>query len=75
MTAAPLIVYTTDTCGYCHALIEWLDAEKIPYVEKPAHESMIPILAVPTTQIGDIYIEGFDRTAIKKHLGDAAQAN
>jgi glutaredoxin len=65
----PITVYTTETCPYCHALMEWLDQEGIPYTEQPASESMVPIFTVPTTLINDVYIEGFDRAAINQALG------
>lgn len=64
----PIIVYTTTTCPFCRALTEWLDQEGIAYEEKPASESMVPIMAVPTTQIGEVFVEGFDREAIKRYL-------
>lgn len=73
MQNEPIIVFTTTTCPYCHALTEWLDQEGIAYVEKPAEESMVPINVVPTTQIGDVYVEGFDRSAIKKLLKNDAK--
>lgn len=60
-------VYTTPTCIYCHALLEWLDANGIKYEEIDA--SNLPgISAVPMTKIGDETIVGFDRRAIKKAI-------
>lgn len=60
-------VYTTQTCMYCHALMEWLDDQGIEYEEIDA--SQIPgITAVPVTEIGEQRIVGFDRPAIKKAL-------
>ena len=73
MNQEPIVVYTTTTCPYCHALTEWLDQEGIAYTEEPASESMVPIMAVPTTKIGDVYVEGFDRKAIKRLLGNGKQ--
>lgn len=60
-------VYTTPTCVYCHALLEWLDQEGIKYEEVDA-STMPDIEAVPVTKIGDKTIVGFDRRAIKKAL-------
>ena len=65
-------VYTTPTCIYCHALMEWLDQQNIPYEEIDATK-MPDITSVPVTIIGDQKIIGFDRPALKKAL--AAQAN
>ncbi len=60
-------VYTTPTCIYCHALMEWLDKEGVEYQEVDA-STMPGITAVPVTEIGDQRIIGFDRPAIKKAL-------
>lgn len=60
-------VYTTKTCIYCHALMDWLDEEGVEYEEIDA-SSMPDITAVPVTEIGDTRIVGFDRPAIKRAL-------
>ena len=60
-------VFTTPTCIYCHALMEWLDEQGIEYEEVSA-SSDPTISAVPVTEIGDQRIVGFDRRAIKKAL-------
>ena len=56
-------IYTTTTCGYCHALMDWLDGQGIKYQEINAEE-MDDIDVVPVTVIGDERIVGFDRPAI-----------
>lgn len=62
-------VYTTPTCIYCHALMNWLNEEGIEFQEIDANT--IPgITAVPVTVITDkdnknpIQIIGFDRDGI-----------
>lgn len=60
-------VYTTPTCAYCHALMEWLDSKGIEYVEMDATKED-DISAVPVTEINGERIVGFDRPAIKKAL-------
>lgn len=60
-------VYTTPTCAYCHALMDWLDSMGIEYEEMDATKES-GISAVPVTIIGDQEIVGFDRPAIKKAL-------
>lgn len=60
-------VYTTPTCAYCHALMDWLESQGIEYVEKDATQEK-DIKTVPVTVIGDKRIIGFDRPAIKKAL-------
>lgn len=66
-------VYTTPTCIYCHALMEWLDQEGIPYEEVDASQ-LTDINVVPVTEINGQRIVGFDRPAIKKALRDAKAA-
>ena len=62
-----ITVFTTPTCVYCHALMDWLDEMGVEY--KEADASKVPgISAVPVTQIGEETIVGFDRPAIKKAL-------
>lgn len=60
-------IYTTETCAYCHALMDWLDSKNIAYAEVDATE-FPEITTVPVTEIGDTRIVGFDRPAIKKAL-------
>ena len=60
-------VYTTPTCAYCHALMDWLDSKGIEYTEMDATKEP-DISAVPVTVIGDERIVGFDRPAIKRAL-------
>ena len=63
-------VYTTLTCAYCHALMDWLDGMGVNYVEVDATKYP-EITTVPVTEIGDVQIVGFDRPAIKKALKEA----
>ena len=60
-------IYTTPTCAYCHALMDWFDSKGIEYVEKDATKEP-DIVTVPVTIIGDERIVGFDRPAIKRAL-------
>lgn len=60
-------VYTTPTCIYCHALMDWLEKQGIEYEEIDASK-MEGITAVPVTEIGDERIIGFDRPAITRAL-------
>ena len=65
-------VYTTPTCAYCHALMDWLDEKGIEYVEMDATKES-DIATVPVTDIDGERIVGFDRPAIKwalKKLGE-----
>lgn len=60
-------VYTTPTCVYCHALMNWLDDLGVKYIEVDATKYP-EINTVPVTEIGEEKIVGFDRPAIKKAL-------
>ncbi len=60
-------IYTTPTCIYCHALMDWLDDLGVEYEELDATK-YDNIATVPVTEIGDERIVGFDRPAIKKAL-------
>ncbi len=60
-------VYTTPTCIYCHALMDWLDDLGVKYEEIDA-TGVEGISAVPVTEINGERIIGFDRPAIKKAL-------
>jgi len=60
-------IYTTQTCAYCHALMDWLDDLGIKYEEVDATKYP-EISTVPVTEIGEARIVGFDRPAIKKAL-------
>ena len=60
-------VYTTPTCAYCHALMNWLDEMGVEYEEMDATKEP-GIAAVPVTEINGERIVGFDRPAIKKAL-------
>ena len=60
-------VYTTPTCAYCHALMNWLDELGVQYEELDATREP-DISAVPVTEINGERIVGFDRPAIKRAL-------
>ena len=67
-------VYSTTTCPYCHALMDWLDSLGVAYEEINA-ENMDEIAVVPTTDIdGELFV-GFDRPGIKKALKAAGLLN
>ena len=62
-----IVVYSTPTCAYCHALMDWLDSKGIKYTEKDATNEP-DIKTVPVTEIDGERIVGFDRPAIKRAL-------
>lgn len=65
-------VYTTPTCVYCHALMDWLDEMGVKYKEVDA-TTRDDIAAVPVTEIDGEEIVGFDRPAIKRALKKLAE--
>jgi len=65
-------IYTTPTCAYCHALMDWLDEMGVKYKEVDA-TTRDDIATVPVTEIGKEYIVGFDRPAIKRALKKLAE--
>lgn len=60
-------IYTTETCAYCHALMDWFDSLGVKYEEIDATNNP-EIQTVPVTVIGDEGIVGFDRPAIRRAL-------
>ena len=60
-------IYTTPTCVYCHALMDWLDEKGITYQEVDATKHP-DITSVPVTEINGERIVGFDRPAIKRAI-------
>lgn len=64
-------VYTTQTCPYCHTLMDWLDEQNIKYEEIDITNTPTDITVVPVTEINGQRIIGFDRPALKKALQEA----
>lgn len=65
-----VIVYTTPTCVYCHALMDWLESKGITYEERDATKEA-DIKTVPVTEVDGQRIVGFDRPGVKKALKQA----
>lgn len=81
MQAEDFIVYSTASCGFCHALIDWLEQNKVPHTVKAvdsdleAREEMLAKLegnfqGVPVSVIKDKIVIGFDRNQIGRILKD-----
>lgn len=78
MSKANVVIYTTPTCVYCHALMSWLEEKGIDFEERDLSDEKVrakatkklgrEISSVPLTVIGDNEIEGFNRPAIKRAL-------
>lgn len=70
-------VFTTPTCVYCHALLDWLDDQNINYEEIDASTSdeaiargisSVPVTVITGPDDKELTIVGFDRPALKKAL-------
>jgi glutaredoxin-like YruB-family protein len=69
-------VYTSDTCGYCHMVKEYLKNKNIPYVEKNisndmnARKELISqgYMGVPVILVGDETVIGFDKAKLDQLL-------
>ena len=78
MSKTSVVVYTTPTCVYCHALMAWLEEKGIDFEERDLSDEKVREKAakklgyepasVPLTIIGDKEIQGFNRPAIKRAL-------
>ncbi len=71
-----ITVYTSDTCGYCQMLKEYLKDRKITYTEKnintdaQARNELISkgYMGVPVVIVGDETIVGFDKAKLDQIL-------
>lgn len=72
-----IYVISSTTCGYCVALMDYLDGLGVEYEEvnvgyadgmKRAYELVGQIDGVPVFVLGDTKIVGFDRQAINEIL-------
>ena len=78
-----LIVCTTPSCVFCHALMAWLEKKGIDFEEYDLSDEKLrtkvekklgrEISSVPLTLINDEVIEGFNRPAIKRALKRATK--
>ncbi len=71
-----VIIYTSNTCGYCHAAKDYFDSLKVGYTEKnvstdlEARKELIQkgFMGVPVIIIDGEIIQGFDKAAIDEEL-------
>ena len=70
-------VFTTESCIYCHALLDWLDDQHVKYQEINAVTSeealergisSVPVTIIEGADGQETKIVGFDRPALKKAL-------
>lgn len=72
-------IYSSDNCGYCRKLKDYLDSKKIHYTVVNIDESMDNMrelkdisgqTAIPVSIIGESVIVGFDKAAINKAIDE-----
>ncbi len=71
-----VVVYTSDTCGYCHAVKDYLNNKNIPYTEKNISKDMAArrelvsqgYMGVPVIIVGDQTVVGFDKEKLEQLL-------
>lgn len=71
-----VVVYTSDTCGYCHAVKQYLAEKKVQYTEKnisrspEARRELISMgfMGVPVIMVGDETVVGFDKPRLDQLL-------
>ena len=70
-------IFTTPTCGYCHAAKDFFAEHKVPYQEKnvaqdeAARNEMLEKtgqMGVPVIQVGEDIIIGFDQARLQQLL-------
>ncbi|MCK5764161.1 MAG: glutaredoxin family protein [Clostridiales bacterium] len=72
-----VVVYTSNTCGYCHAAMKFLDSMSVSYTEKnvsvdvEARKELIKkgFMGVPVIMIDDEVVQGFDKVRLQELLG------
>jgi glutaredoxin 3 len=72
-----VIIYTSDTCGYCHKAKAFLKANGVPFIEKKvdldpvAQQEMAQMKAqgVPVIKIDDEIMMGFNEPRLEALFG------
>ena len=72
-----ILIYTSNTCGYCHAAKDYLDSLGVEYTEKnvstdpDARKELIQkrFMGVPVIIIDGETITGFDKPRLDELLG------
>ena len=72
-----VVVYTSNTCGYCHEAMKFLDSMSVKYTEKnvsvdaDARRELIKkgFMGVPVIMIDDEVVQGFDKARLQELLG------
>lgn len=71
-----IIIYTSDTCGYCHMAKDYLDSKGVDFEEKNvstdvnARKELMTqgFMGVPVIKVDSEIIEGFDKNRLDELL-------
>lgn len=71
-----IVVFTSDTCGYCHMVKDYLNENNIAFEEKnvssdkDARKELMSkgFMGVPVIYIDDEIIQGFDKNKLDELL-------
>lgn len=71
-----IVVFTSDTCGYCHMVKDYLNENNITFEErnvssdKEARKELMSkgFMGVPVIYIDDEIIQGFDKNKLDELL-------
>ncbi len=72
-----VVIYTSNTCGYCHEAKKYLDEHNVVYAEKNVSVDMEArkelmdqgFMGVPVILVDDEVIQGFDKRRLEELLG------
>ncbi len=67
-----VVVYTSNTCGYCHMVKDYLNEKKISFEEKnvstdaSARKELMSqgFMGVPVIYVGEEIVQGFDKNKL-----------
>ncbi len=72
-----VVVYTSNTCGYCHEAKRYLDSKGVSYTEKNVSTDAVArkelmdqgFMGVPVIQVDEDIVQGFDKKRLEELLG------
>lgn len=73
-----VVVFTSNTCGYCHEVKKYLKERGVEYTEKNVSEDKLArkelmsqgFMGVPVIYVGEEVIQGFDKNKLEELLKD-----
>lgn len=73
----PVIVYSSNTCSYCHIAKDFLKENNIEFEEKNVSTDAVArkelmakgFMGVPVIYVGEEVVQGFDKAKLTELLG------